>query len=366
MGKITCDRAELADALAIVKKFVGGSGSTRVLTGMHITADGSDLIIEATNNVTAVRKRVYLDGPIDADFTVMPSLADAVNAMKGDVITLDIDTEIAVSGTGKTIIRIPIIPGAYPKLNFESANTAEVDPEDVSWMSVMREVASFAASDFGRGAIAGVRVTTHGDGQSVLTATDGHKLLCKTVDVQPFVEETIIMRNIIKDVPMIFGDTAKMYVDNVFAAASDDLRTEYSCRMINGQYPDMDRIIPKENLDQIITFDKGLLQEALKRMSVVTDKTASVHLTSGTDSNETELSIAGAHGSAVDTVLSSCEGSEPLETTLNVNNLILALGSIPGDVVNLQFDTKRAVRVTGGGNDKSDSLALVLPVNRRR
>lgn len=128
----------------------------------------------------------------------------------------------------------------------------------------------------------------------------------------------------------------------------------FSSRLLDGNYPDYERILPTEQPETYFTASKKDVLEALATIAVVSDNRARITLTRG----ELEITGEGSLGEATSIVeLSDKSGDEGHSMLLNAKYFQQGLQAL-GDEVRFElFDTKRQLIMRSG-----DVFALVVPL----
>ena len=139
---------------------------------------------------------------------------------------------------------------------------------------------------------------------------------------------------------------------------------ELVMRLIDGEFPNYEQVIPKDN-DRIAIASKNGLTQALRRMAVVaSEQTHRVRL--AFNNSIVRLSVETPDlGEAQDELEVEYNG-EPLEIGFNANYLLEVLRYIPTDDVKLSFKApERAATLeplAAGNQEAPDYLCLVMPL----
>lgn len=108
-------------------------------------------------------------------------------------------------------------------------------------------------------------------------------------------------------------------------------------RLMEGNYPNYQQVVPKESGKRIVV-NRGLLESALRRVSVLSkDKANAVKVTFAPGSM-TLFSSNPDYGEATEELVARYEG-EALNTGFNARYLLDALSVMDGESVSLQMDT---------------------------
>lgn len=108
-------------------------------------------------------------------------------------------------------------------------------------------------------------------------------------------------------------------------------------RLMEGNYPNYQQVVPKESGKRIIV-NRGLLESALRRVSVLSKDKANAVKMSFAPGGMTLFSSNPDYGEATEELTARYEG-EALHTGFNARYLLDALSVMDGESVSLQMDT---------------------------
>jgi DNA polymerase-3 subunit beta len=108
-------------------------------------------------------------------------------------------------------------------------------------------------------------------------------------------------------------------------------------RLMEGNYPNYQQVVPKES-GKRIAVDRGLLEGALRRVSVLSKDKAHAVKVSFTSGGMTLFSSSPDYGEATEELAARYEG-EALNTGFNARYLLDALSVMDGESISLQMDS---------------------------
>ncbi len=189
--------------------------------------------------------------------------------------------------------------------------------------------------------------------QLSLVATDGHRLAfaSATLDVEVPRQEVILPRKTVIELQRLLSDAEgaiEMQFANNQAKFSFD-GMEFVTKLVEGKFPDYNRVIPK-NHRNIITLGRAALLATLQRAAILTsDKFKGVRLSVEPGS----LRVASNNAEQEEAVdeLDIDYGGPSIEIGFNVTYLLDALGNISQDMVRLEL------------SDGSSSALFTIPDN---
>jgi DNA polymerase-3 subunit beta len=267
----------------------------------------------------------------------------------------------------------------YGKYKLSGFNASEFpkmpELEDVNAMNITAEALSeginsslFAAgNDDLRPVMSGVFFEIGKDGIKFV-ATDAHKLVKYTrTDAKAESNSSFIAPkkplNILKNILSNSDSEVSIEYNNTNVKFVFDNMTIVS-RLIDGQYPNYNAVIPSEN-PNVMTIDRRALLGSVKRVAIYTNKsTHQVRL----KISGSELTISGEDhdfsNEANERLTCAYEG-EDIEIGFNSKFLVEMLSNIESENINLKLSTpNRAGIITPSESDNAheDILMLVMPV----
>ena len=189
--------------------------------------------------------------------------------------------------------------------------------------------------------------------QLSLVATDGHRLAfaSATLDVEVPRQEVILPRKTVIELQRLLSDAEgaidMQFANNQAKFSFDDM--EFVTKLVEGKFPDYNRVIPK-NHRNIITLGRVALLATLQRAAILTsDKFKGVRLSVEPGS----LRVASNNAEQEEAVdeLDIDYGGPSIEIGFNVTYLLDALGNMSQDMVRLEL------------SDGSSSALFTIPDN---
>ncbi|MBI2339232.1 MAG: DNA polymerase III subunit beta [Deltaproteobacteria bacterium] len=272
--KIT--KKDFLDALAQAQGVVERKNTMPVLSNVLLDAEKQGLKISATDlEVTVVRQcpaQVLQGGKI----TVLArSLHDIVREVDQDEIVFKVDAQDRVEVTaGASQFKIPgLTAKEFPALPTIPDSLSEIPCELVKNMV---EKTSFSMStDETRYNLNGVLLQGEKEGEVRMVATDGHRLALVDQKIPSGgfgAVKVIIPRKGVSELKKMVSQEGSFELGvgpkNLFARKGN---VSLFIRLIDGEYPDYTRVIPKEN-DKVASIPRGLFVGALRRVSLLSNE----------------------------------------------------------------------------------------------
>jgi len=269
--KVQCAQEALADALATVGRVVPGKSTLPVLTNLLLEADPADgLRLIATNLDLTVSRRVRASVST-AGRTTVPArlLADYVALLdRGKQVSLSLTSSghklhLACDRYEANISTLPAddFP-TTPTVN----STIRIEVDGAVFRTAIEQVVFAAAPDDTRPVLAGalLRLDT---GLLTLAAADGFRLAVRTVTLADTTTRAawIVPARTLVEVAHSLPSAPGLPVTLSGTVGDHQLHValgevEITSRLIDGQFPDYERIIPRESTTTIILSTADLLR----------------------------------------------------------------------------------------------------------
>ncbi len=370
--KFVIQQEALQKALDLVAGVVPGKTTLPILKSILLEASGDRLRFSATNlDISMVTDATEVE--IDAEGTAaVPAdkLVSFVRSLSPGEVKVEIKGGKAVIRAGKASFEESCMQAEeYPSLPALVAGDGLEIPGDI--IAAMIAETSYAVSrDETRPALMGILWEVDGNGLTMV-ATDAHRLARsrREIDWANTDERSMIVdTGGLKHLPRIAaqaGDAAKVEVflgENQlsFRAGATVLHT----RLLEGPFPDYNAVLPKGN-DRIVTVDRELLAQAIRRVSITADRITS-QIRMGLETDRLELTARGSDGSrAEDEIAVGYEG-EAMEIGFNFTYLLDVLKNVKADTIRLSLrDAQSAALVapaTEDGDEDPSLLCLLMPL----
>jgi DNA polymerase-3 subunit beta len=341
--RFTIQRENMLKPLQFVVGVVEKRQTLPVLSNVLLTAKDNTLALTATDLEVEIVASTQLDIADKGEVTIPArKFVDICRALPEEAqmeVMFDADKDRVMIRSGKSRFTLSTLPVKdFPNIENVSGALEFSVPQRVLKLLIDKTQFSMAQQD--------VRYYLNGlllevSDQVVKTvATDGHRLsYCEQdVDVSPAQRQQVILpRKGVMELAKILEDSEE---EAQVIIGSNHIRVnvegiQFTSKLIDGQFPDYDRVIPK-NGDKEVVADRHLLRQALVRTSILSNEKyrgIRLRLQSG-------LLQAQAHNpemeEAEEEVEVNYQGSE-LEIGFNVNYLLDALAVINSNNVKMIY-----------------------------
>lgn len=366
--KLTIQQPDLLPAVSSVARSCGVRSTLPVLANILLTAKDKSVTLTATNLEVGVIKSVAADIKEEGEITI-PSRAflDIISSLPTGEINLESTNDQIKISTSKFNATLNGISGnEFPSIPLSGDESITIDGELVS--EVLPEISFAAAADEGRPILTGILTQIH-DGKMELVATDGFRLSHKTAplkqaDHQGF--KALVPKRTFEEVVRLIGEEKK--VTQVELSTSENKnqlifkvnQTYLSSRLIEGQYPSWERIIPT-NFQITILINRMSLVKAIKLASVFAKDNANIIKIETQDNQLIITSEAKELGSQETDVECQAKG-EHLVVAFNSKYLVDALSACPGEMVRFDLSGALSPSLIRPIDDTEGLEYVVMPV----
>ncbi|OOZ37551.1 DNA polymerase III subunit beta [Solemya velesiana gill symbiont] len=275
--KITTERDILLKPLQQVGGVVERRQILPILANVLINAKDGQLNITATDLEVEMKTTASVECESELDFTLPArKLIDICRALPENAeIQLSIEGERAILRSGKSRFTLGILPAQdYPAIEPSVSSQRFSLTQKLLKRLIDKTQFAMAQQD--------VRYYLNGmlleikEGMIRSVATDGHRLalseaaceLESGVDIQ-----VILPRKAVLELGRLLEDSEDSVEVDI---SSNHIRlkmgdTSFTSKLIDGKFPDYQRVIPS-NTDKLVTTDRDTLKQALQRTSILSNE----------------------------------------------------------------------------------------------
>ncbi|MFN8526075.1 MAG: DNA polymerase III subunit beta [Chloroflexota bacterium] len=274
--RLTCLPEKLAEGLATVGRVVATRGTLPVLSNVLLQTDEGRLKLAATNlelTISAwVGAKVEADGAVTLPARLLSEYVGLLTA--GEPLHLEMKGTKVHLACGRFEANISGIDAdEFPPIPTVGGGESFALPA-AALKQAIQNVAFAAAPDDSRPVLAGVLVTI-AEGRLTLAAADGFRLAVRRLDVSASGAPDLTMIVPARALNELARGLPDDESEEVRVAATPDRNqvlfqyksAELVSRLIDGQFPDFNRIIPKESKTRV-TVQTGDLLRATRAAQV--------------------------------------------------------------------------------------------------
>ncbi len=364
--KFTVKKQNLSKALSILNKAINPRTSLPLLSNILIKTEKGRLKMMSSDLMTTIS--VWIGAKIDeqGEFTVPAKiLTDFVAQLKDDTIDFSLEGSTLKSITTKAKSSFSGMPASeFPTIEADE-NAKSITVKSKLFLDALSKVSFSVAIDESRPILTGIYVRIN-EGRLVLASTDGFRMAEYRLDV----EETDV-----KEFACVVPGKYLFEIAKSFCSEAEDIRISLNekrnvilisvedmqaqIRLLEGNYPDYEAIIPDEFTTDIVLRSEEL-SNGLKLASVFAREGGNMIKLSVADSNLEIVSQPTELGSNVTDVVSEISG-EDIQIAFNAKYLIDFTNNIADDEVTIKLLESLKPGMFRLSNNK-DYFYIVMPM----
>ncbi len=356
--KATQDK--VLSALQSVAGIVERRHTLPVLANVLIRKNGASVQLTTSDLEIQIRTSVELGGDEGSFTTTVGArkLIDILRTLPADqTVSLESSQAKLILKGGKSKFTLQTLPAEDFPLVQEAANFGPVFSVPQKTLKDLLGQVSFAMAVHDiRYYLNGILFVAEGR-QLSLVATDGHRLAFAgaTLDVDVPKQEVILPRKTVIELQRLLSDAAgdnQPQIEMQFANNQAKFSfggMEFVTKLVEGKFPDYNRVIPKNHKNSI-TVGRAPLLASLQRTAILTsDKFKGVRL--NIDPGTLRVASNNAEQEEAVDELDIDYGGDSIEIGFNVTYLIDALSNMSQDMVKIDLA------------DSNSSALLTIPDN---
>jgi DNA polymerase-3 subunit beta len=339
-----------------------------ILANVLIRKTGSSLQLTTSDLEIQIRTTAELDGDAGNFTTTVGArkLIDILRTMPSDqTVSLESSQSKLILKGGKSRFTLQSLPAEDFPLVQEAANFGPAFSVPQKTLKELLNQVSFsmAVHDI-RYYLNGILFVAEGK-QLSLVATDGHRLAFASalLDLEVPRQEVILPRKTVLEMQRLLSDKEGA-IDMQFANNQAKFTfegMEFVTKLVEGKFPDYNRVIPK-NHKNTITMGRTALLATLQRTAILTsDKFKGVRL----NLEPGVLRVASSNAEQEEAVdeLEIDYGGDAIEIGFNVTYLIDALTNMDQDMVQVDLaDSNSSALITIPGNDTFKYVVMPMRI----
>ncbi len=274
---LTAKREALLAPLQSVSGIVEKRHTLPILSNVLIDKEGQALMLLATDIEIQIRTQGEAIGGENATLTVgARKLQDILRALpEGSEISFKLDQNRLSLHAGKSRFQLQTLPAAdYPRMQFNEAEAVTIKVSQKAFKRQLAQVSYAMAAQDIRYYLNGLLLMVQ-DSELRMVATDGHRLAFSSaaVDGEMPKAEVILPRKTVLELSRQLADSDEPLE---IALSGNQARFRFGpieliTKLIDGKFPDYDRVIPK-NHSKLIRLGRLALLASLQRAAILTNE----------------------------------------------------------------------------------------------
>ena len=368
MQVLKAPQAQVLTALQSVAGIVERRHTLPILANVLLRKHGEMIQLITSDLEIQIRTTAQLGGD-DGDFSTTVGarkLIDILRTMPADqIVSLESSQNRLILKGGKSKFTLQTLPAEDFPLVQEAASFGPSFsvPQKVLKQLLSQVSFAMAVHDI-RYYLNGILFVAEGKKLS-LVATDGHRLAftSATLDVEVPKQEVILPRKTVLELQRLLSD-AEGAIEMQFANNQAKFGfggMEFVTKLVEGKFPDYNRVIPKDHRNQV-TLGRAPLLAALQRTAILTsEKFKGVRL--NFDANTLRVACNNAEQEEAVDELDIDYAGDAIEIGFNVTYLMDALGNMNQDMVSVALqDSNSSALVTIPENEQFKYVVMPMRI----
>lgn len=369
--KVSILQENLSYGLNVAGRSVASRAQLPVLSNVLLSTEKGRLKFSATDLETGINlwlgAKVEKEGALSVPGKILAEFVSSLPAAKVDLVVkenkLSLNSGVYQADfIGLPASEFPQIPSlkGQANLSFNGQLLAQA----------INQVAFAAAADEGRPVLTGVLMIIKGK-QLILVATDGYRLSLKKISgikglekVKELKSGLIVPARTLIEVARVINDAEEKKLKVAITAKASQVifaltEAEIVSRLIEGKFPDFERIIPEKSLTKAI-LDREALVRAVKMASIFARESANIIKFEMKNSQLKVSANTAQIGSNLSQIEAKTEGKGG-KIAFNSRYLLDFLNGLNSDQVSLEMSGPLNPGVFSPVGDKS-FFHIIMPV----
>lgn len=367
--KLTILQENLARGLNLVSRSVATRATLPILANILILTDKGRLKLAATNLESGINlwvgAKIEKEGSLTIPAKILSEFITSLPPEKIEMESRETTLEIN-SGTFKASF-VGTIAEEFPQIpSFSSQPILVFEKEEL--IRALSQVTFAAAQDEGRPVLTGVLLKRTEGEKMILVATDGYRLSLKTLEAKEKKLENnlLIPAKTLLEVSRLAQEKGEENQEIQVALTEEKSQVifamdeiEFSSRLLEGEFPDFDKIIPKASTTRA-EFDKEEFTRSVRLAAIFAREQANIIKLKVEDGKVTVSAETPQVGTNESEISAKTEG-EDLEMAFNCRFLLDFLSAVRGEEIVFEANGPLAPGVFKIKGDDS-YLHLIMPV----
>lgn len=364
--RLTCSQKDLFNALTITNKAVDLNNTLPVLNNVLLKAEGKRLHFTATNLEIAINYWIETDIKNEGEITIPSKLfTNYINYLKDEKIDISVEegNSMVIKTSDSTTKIKGISSNEFPPIpTIEKEGGMIIKVKD--FKKGIHQVVFAATLNTTRPILAGVYFSVEKD-KLKMVATDSYRLAEKIVTLKKTSGDIscIIPAKTILELGYILDSLKDSDEIDIVISKNQVLFTigavKIISRLIEGQFPNYQQIIPKSTKTKI-EFDINELTLVLKRINLFAKENNNKIILKANDGQVIVTTETTQYGEGEVTIKAKIDG-ENNEIALNSQFLLDVLGNIGGEGVVVEIGEK-ITPIIIRPKEKNDYTHIIMPL----
>lgn len=374
--KFTVNRSSFLKKLKDVQLAVSARSTIPILTGIKLIADSQGIKMTGSNSDISIEtllsvkdESASLKIEEEGQIVLQPArfFSDIVNKLPDDHFTIDVGDreQTSITSASSSFLINGLDADNYPHL--PEIDTAQSFTLPVNLLKkVIRQTVIAVSIHETRPILTGVRLLIQ-DGKLKAVATDSHRLSQRVIPIEGMEglsHDLVIPGKSLQELTRLLDDTLEeievAIAENQILFKTED--TYFYSRLLEGNYPETDRLIP-ENSTTNVTLDAQVLLGAVERASLLSHEGKNNVVKLSVKENSVEITGHSPEvGRVNEQVAYNDFSGEEMEISFNPDYLKQALNTFGPVEITVKLISTLRPFVLVPTEDTNDFIQLITPI----
>ncbi len=362
--KLTVLQEDLSKALSLTGRFIASHPQLPILSNYYLKAKKNRLLISATNLETGINYSLGAKVEEDGETTVTAkTFSKFVSSLPADKVSLTSNKEGLKVQCEQFRANLPTTPPAdYPEIPTKVEQRISLPLE--KFVQAVSQVVFAASSDETRPVLSGVHFQFN-DSKCLLSATDGYRLSFKEITLEEEYPELdfIIPARILAELTNLKLDQTDTFELGLSEEEKQAVfflpNIEFSSRLLEGEFPNIDEVIPQDKTTTVTTNREELLH-IIRTSAIFARESANIVKLDFSDDKITASANAPGLGENQNSLEAKIEG-EGQKSAFNFRFLLDLLQNIEAEELKIELNGSLKPAAFKIPEEKS-FLHIIMPV----
>ncbi|MFA9240184.1 MAG: DNA polymerase III subunit beta [Candidatus Paceibacteria bacterium] len=254
----------IENVIASMQPFLEKKDSSAITSHIYLEINETKLIIKATDYEIGLESQIdNITDMIDGKATVNGSnLLGIIKRLKNEEIIIEASNNNLVIKQNKSTFKLPTYDAnEYPSLN-KSQNLKELSISTINFINSIRKITPAIDNNNPKFELNGALLDIKNQKINFVSTDTRRLAVAYLQNITNEEAQFIIPKKAIIEIQKLFLDDAKIYFDDTNLVISNTT-TKFFTKLINGKFPDYERIIPN-TLKYNFPLPKNMLVESIK------------------------------------------------------------------------------------------------------
>lgn len=252
------------NVVSSMQPFLEKKDASAITSHIYLEVNNSKLILKATDYEIGLESQIEnINDSLDGKATVNGSnLLGIIKRLKNEEILIETSSNNIVIKQNKSTFKLPMYDAnEYPNIN-KNKELKDLSISTINFINSIRKITPAIDNNNPKFELNGALLDIK-SAKINFVATDTRRLAVSYLqNISNEQNQFIIPKKAIIEIQKLFLDNAKISYDDTNLVISND-NTTFFTKLINGKFPDYERIIPS-NLKHNFELPKNILVESIK------------------------------------------------------------------------------------------------------